>query len=78
MKAKNRPLSLAMFKLLSTQCVWWVCVCVCERERERERKRGSFNIKEITSEGGKERERLILQLNSQSDMSRQRIWVMST
>ena len=49
-----------------------------ERERERERKRESFNIKEITSEGGKERERLILQLNSQSDMSRQRIWVMST
>ena len=62
--------------IINTMCV--VGVCVCERERERERKRESFNIKEITSEGGKERERLILQLNSQSDMSRQRIWVMST
>ena len=43
---------------------------MCETERERERE--SFNIKEITSEEGKERERLILPLKSQSDMSRQR------
>ena len=53
MKAKNRPLSLAMFRLLSTQCV---CVCVCVREREREKERQSFNIKEITSEGEREKD----------------------
>ena len=55
MKAKNRPLSLAMFRLLSTQCVC-VCVCVREREREREKERQSFNIKEITSEGEREKD----------------------
>ena len=49
-----------------------MCVCETDRQRERERERESFNIKEITSEEGKERERLILPLKSQSDMSRQR------